>query len=108
MACNYLRSQGARVIKQNFRCRLGEIDIIARDGKYLCFIEVKYRADDRFGGPEAAVNIVKQKKISRVSVSYMKMTGLTDMPIRYDVIAIHGENRAITVNWIKNAFDYCA
>ena len=108
LACDYLKEHGAKIIRKNFRCKLGEIDIIARDGRYLCFIEVKYRTDLRFGGPEAAVNYDKQKKISKVSANYLKMTGMWEVPVRYDVLAIHGENRALTVNWIKNAFDYCA
>lgn len=109
IACDYLRSRGARIVRTNFRCRQGEIDIIARDGEYLCFIEVKFRTDDRFGGPEAAVNIVKQRKISKIALFYLNMAGLDEYTaVRYDVLAIHGDSRALTFNWIKNAFDHCA
>jgi putative endonuclease len=108
IACNYITEQGAEILNRNFRCKLGEVDIVAKDGKYLCFIEVKYRSDDRFGGPEAAVNIVKQKKICKISLSYMNIFKLPeDTPVRYDVVAIHGEDRALTVSWLKNAFEFC-
>ena len=107
LACRYLEEQGARIIKRNYRCRLGEIDIIAKDGAYLCFIEVKYRSDDKFGEPEAAVNYKKQKRICKVSKFYLYSNyKSTDIPIRYDVVAISQSDHMLTFKWIKNAFDY--
>lgn len=107
IAANYIRQMGARVIKRNYRTRTGEIDIIARDGDYYCFIEVKYRRDDKCGEPEMAVDFRKQRQISKVSryflYSFLKSE---DIPIRFDVIAISGEQGAVTLKWLKNAFDY--
>ncbi len=107
LACNYLKSQGCRIIARNFHCRQGEIDIIARDGQYLCFIEVKYRKNTDFGLPQEAVNIFKQRKISKVSRFYLYSKNLSfDIPIRYDVIAVSVNEGITAFKWIKNAFDY--
>jgi len=107
LACNYLTNQGCRIIVRNFRCRQGEIDIIAKDGMYLCFIEVKFRRNADFGQPQEAVNISKQRKISKVSRFYLYSKKLSfDIPIRYDVIAVSVNEGITTFNWIKNAFDY--
>lgn len=100
---NFLLSNGVSVICQNYRNRTGEIDIIGRDGKYLVFFEVKYRKDTGAGYAETAVNKKKQKIICRVSDYYRMKEGISDDAyIRYDVLAINGDN----INWYKNAFDY--
>lgn len=107
IACKYLISQGLRIIGRNFRCRQGEIDIIAKDKEYLCFMEVKYRSNSDFGQPEEAVNIRKQRKISKVSKFYLYSKNLSfDTPIRYDVIAVYVNEGITTIKWIKNAFNY--
>ena len=107
LVCKYLTSQGLRIIARNFRCRQGEIDIIARDKEYLCFMEVKFRKNSEFGQPQEAVNISKQRKISKVSRFYLYSKNLSfDTPIRYDVIAVSVNEGIKSVKWIKNAFDY--
>ena len=107
LVCKYLISQGLRIISRNFRCRQGEIDIIARDKEYLCFMEVKFRKNSEFGQPQEAVNISKQRKISKVSKYYLYSKNLSfDTPIRYDVIAVSVNEGIKSVKWIKNAFDY--
>ncbi len=107
LACEFLRSQGALIIEKNYRCKNGEIDIIARDGKYICFIEVKFRKSTKFGEPEEAVSCNKQKRICKVSKFYLysKYQSL-DTSIRYDVVAISPKEKILTFKWIKNAFDY--
>ena len=107
LAISHIRDNGGIILETNYRNKNGEIDIIARDGRYLCFIEVKYRSSDRFGGPEAAVNIAKQRKICKVSEYYLycKRYG-EDTPVRYDVLSMSGQDNAVTVKWIKNAFEY--
>jgi putative endonuclease len=107
LACDYLVSKGCDILSVNFRSRCGEIDIIARDGKYTCFIEVKFRKDFSYGSPEAAVNISKQRQICKVSKFFLYSRKKSfDIPIRYDVIAISGEDMEYTFHWIKNAFNY--
>ena len=107
LACEFLKSHGAKIIEKNYRCKNGEIDIIARDGKYLCFIEVKFRESTKYGEPEEAVSYIKQKRICKVSRFYLysKYKSL-DTSIRYDVIAISPEDKLLTFKWIKDAFDY--
>lgn len=106
-ACEFLAQNGAKIIERNYRCKSGEIDIIARDEKYLCFIEVKYRSGDRFGSGEDAVGINKQRKICKVSEFYLysKYKSI-DLPVRYDVVAISQTDSIYTFDWIKNAFEY--
>ena len=86
----------------NYRCKLGEIDIIARDGDYLVFCEVKYRADDRKGTPAEAVDYAKQRVISKSALYYMTVNGIDEIPCRFDVVSIE-DDRIILY---QNAFDY--
>ncbi len=107
LVCDHITDLGAAVLEKNFRCRFGEVDIIARDGKYLCFIEVKYRKDIRYGSPQEAVTSSKQKHICNVSKFYLYSKYKSfDVPVRYDVIAVSPKDNIYTINWIKNAFDY--
>ena len=102
-AGEYLKEQGYELIGYNFRCRQGEIDIIARDGRYLVFVEVKYRADSTVGNPFEAVTSAKQRTISKVASYYCLTHGYgTFTPCRFDVAAVLGEQ----IKVIQNAFDY--
>ena len=99
----YLRTQGYEILTYNFRCRSGEIDIIARDGEYLVFVEVKYRRDASRGNPLEAVDRKKQRIISKVASYYCLTHGYGEaMPCRFDVVAMLGEQ----ITLIKNAFEY--
>ncbi len=107
LVCDHLALQGARILERNYRCRQGEVDIIARDGKYLCFIEVKFRNDPKFGQPQEAVNKTKQKRICKVSQFYLYSKYKSfDLPVRYDIVAISQNDKILTFKWIKNAFDF--
>lgn len=97
----YLESHGYKIIQYNYRCRLGEIDIIARDGTYLVFCEVKYRKDERKGYPAEAVDHRKQTVLARCAMCYVAAKRLAGMPCRFDVIGILGEE----ITHIKNAFE---
>lgn len=102
MAADFLQENGYQIIEQNFYCRTGEIDLIAKDGNYLVFIEVKYRTNRKNGLPEEAVDKIKQRQIIKTAVYYMMKKGCAgDTPCRFDVVAILGT--AVTV--YKNAFD---
>lgn len=104
IACGFLTGKGVTIRERNFRCRQGEIDIIGYDGEYLVFVEVKYRKDTAKGSALEAVDIRKQQRICKVSDYYRMIHHCSfDTPIRYDVIAIDGEE----IQWIKNAFEYC-
>lgn len=89
LACKLLMLNGYQIIERNFSCRLGEIDIIAKDGKYLVFVEVKYRKNTSRGYGFEAVDAKKQRKIQNTSLYYLTTRKKSvDIPIRYDVIEI--------------------
>lgn len=101
LAVTYLKEQGAELLARNFYFRGGEIDLIAVDGEYVCFIEVKYRKNTSFGAPEEAVTTAKQKKmIQGANVFLYKNKYSADTPCRFDVISIYKEE----ITWIKDAF----
>lgn len=101
VAAKYLEENGMTILEKNFRCRYGEIDIIAKDGSYLVFTEVKYRTNASSGYPQEAVTKKKQKTIAFVANYYIMQKHLgMDIPIRFDVVAILGEE----ITHIKNAF----
>lgn len=103
-AGQYLERRGYRILEYNFRCRFGEIDIVARESGYLVFIEVKYRKNTGAGGPLEAVDYRKQRQISQAAAFYLLRKGYQeDTPCRFDVAAILGEEIMV----IKNAFLYC-
>lgn len=100
-AVSYLQEKGYEILECNFRCRSGEIDIIAREGEYLCFVEVKFRTTNSYGTPLEAVNGRKQNQIRRVALYYLVRHGLHEWtPCRFDVIAFEGER----ITHIINAF----
>lgn len=102
-ACRYLIKQGVRIEERNFRCRQGEIDIIGYEKDCLVFFEVKYRKDDSKGSAAEAVGFGKRRKICRVSDYYRMLHGCpSDMPVRFDVMAIDGDR----MEWIRDAFPY--
>lgn len=100
-ATEYLMQKGYSVRECNYHSPVGEIDIIAETGEYLCFVEVKYRTTNSFGSPLEAVDKRKQNRIRRVAKFYLMKHGLNEWtPCRFDVIAFEGER----VTHIENAF----
>ncbi len=105
-AARYLKSKGYRVIKKNYRCSYGEIDLIAPDGDTLVFIEVKTRTSTSFGEPAAAVNFRKQQQISKTAHYFLTELG-KDKDARFDVISILQEKgKEMRIDHITNAFDF--
>jgi len=96
-ACEYLKRQGYKIQFRNFRCRIGEIDIIAVKDDVLSFIEVKTRQSKMYGAPCEAVNVAKQRKIYRCAELYMQSKGIIlNMPVlSFDVIEIIKEGTAV-------------
>lgn len=100
-AASYLEKKGYRILERNFRCRQGEIDLIAQDGRYLVFVEVKYRRNKKYGEPAEAVDGKKQQKIRRTARYYLYHKGYSEQtPCRFDVVGISSEKISI----IQNAF----
>lgn len=104
MAVRYLRGRGYEIVRRNYRCPYGEIDVIARDGDTLVFVEVKYRGSAYWGAPWEAVNARKRRRISRAALSFYSGNGYEqDVSCRFDVIGIE---RGGKITHIENAFDY--
>lgn len=97
----YLEQQGYIVLEYNYRCPLGEIDLIAKDGEYLVFCEVKFRQNGRKGSPLEAVDIRKQRTIYRCAQYYLTERHVPECACRFDVIGIEGDR----ITLIKNAFE---
>lgn len=97
----YLKEQGYVILEKNFYSRFGEIDLVARDGAYLAFVEVKYRKTIKSGYALEAVTQKKIKKIYYTAQYYLYQNQIpSDTPCRFDVVAIQGQK----IQLIKNAF----
>lgn len=95
-----LKKDGYRIIERNYRNRFGEIDIIAEEGEYLVFVEVKKRSTAAFGDPLHAINIAKRRHIIRSAMFYLKANRSFDRRIRFDVVGIERDK----VRIVKHAF----
>jgi len=105
LAVTALKKRGYKILEQNYRSKLGEIDIIAAEGSVLAFVEVKARQTDQFGDPKEAITPRKQRKISMVALEYLKQTGQMGRSARFDVVAVRMSPGQPDVEIIKNAFD---
>ena len=105
VAVRYLKKQGYKIIEQNYRSKVGEIDIIAREKRTLVFVEVKIRSSRSFGSPKWAVTPKKQKTISMAALYYLKITEQTHADARFDVVSILVEGEDTQVELVRNAFD---
>ncbi len=100
-ACQFLTEHGYRIAERNYRCRIGELDVIAEENGYLCFIEVKYRRTTQYGLPEDAVGARKQATIRKVALRYLTERKIPmDRAMRFDVVAMD-ENE---IRLYRNAF----
>ena len=94
-AQRFLQQQGLKLIEKNFRCRVGEIDLIMRDEQMLVFVEVRFRKDQRFGGAAASVGRIKQQRLWRSASTYL-MRFPRAPACRFDLVAIEGND----LHWI--------
>lgn len=110
LAAQYLKEQGYQILEHNYRLRTGEIDLIAKEGERIVFVEVKTRRTLKFGVPQAAVTLAKQKQISKIALSYLQTHDMLDMPCRFDVVAIFLSSKSTPdkLEHIQNAFDFVA
>jgi putative endonuclease len=99
-ATRALLARGYRIVERNFRCKAGELDIVARDRDTLVFVEVRTRADDRFGSALEAVGYSKQRQVARVARVYLALRRPRFDTCRFDVVAITGDELVV----IKDAF----
>jgi putative endonuclease len=104
LACDALSERGYAVITRRYRTRSGELDIIARHGDYLVFVEVKARQNGSFGDPEEAVTMQKQQRMVWMATDYLTRNGLHDVACRFDVVGINTETDPPAITVIEDAF----
>jgi putative endonuclease len=105
LAAAYLKKKGYRILKKNYHCPLGEIDIIAMDCKTICFIEVKTRSTSQYDRPEVAVHKSKQQRLSKLALWFLKENRLLNARARFDVVAITKRGDLSEIEHFVNAFD---
>lgn len=105
LAIQFLKKKGYRIIYRNYKTSVGEIDIIARDGNTIVFVEVKTRTDDSFGYPFEAVNKKKRQKLKNLALLYLKRQ-VRESPVRFDVLSIfYADGKEQKIEHIKDAFE---
>lgn len=104
LATRHLKRQGYRIVARNYRTRAGEIDIIAREGASLVFIEVKGRQSTRYGSAKAAVTPRKQRQVAKVALWYLKETDQMGAKARFDVVAVTRKGGDVAIEIVRNAF----
>lgn len=104
LACVELAHRGYAILERRYRTRYGEIDIIARVGDTIVFVEVKARAGDAYGGGGAAVTPCKQQRIVRMASDFLARKGLLDQPCRFDVVTVDFEDGRPRIEVYPHAF----
>ena len=107
-AARYLRRKRYRIEERNFRCRHGEIDLVAIFHGTVVFVEVKTRQSTRFGMPQEAVSTAKQARIVRVAQAYLQQRNWQERPVRFDVIAVRIAGERTDIEHIEHAFEASA
>jgi putative endonuclease len=105
LALKKVKALGYKCIVRNYRCPLGEVDLIAKDGKTLVFVEIKTRKRKSLGYAKEAVTERKKRQLSKVALAYMKANDCSHMKSRFDVVAINIINGKSEIEVIRNAFD---
>ena len=103
LAAHFLQRRGVEILERNYRHGRGEIDIVARDGTTVVFVEVKTATSNQFGSPEGWVHSRKQQQVARIATAYLQEHRLTDVDCRFDVITVDVA-KGNEINHIKNAF----
>jgi putative endonuclease len=99
-ACDELVRRGYVIVERNYRCKVGELDVVARDGAVLVFVEVRSRGSGRYGSALETVGAVKQRRIARVAQHYLAVRRPVFESCRFDVVGITGQELTL----IKDAF----
>ena len=105
LACRHLEDLGYRILARNFRCRSGEIDVVARHGDVTVFVEVKDRRGRSHGEGHESVTIGKRRRVVRAARLYAASHGLSEAPIRFDVVSIERDSGGDRIRHDRGAFD---
>ena len=105
IALRFLKKNGYRILQKNYVCKMGEVDIVAREKDTFAFIEVKTRRSTSYGPPQMAVNQKKQEQLSKAALHFLKENGLEEAKARFDVVAILLGPKGDEIELIRNAFD---
>jgi putative endonuclease len=105
LACEELKRRGYLIVDRRFRTRCGELDIVARDGPVLVFVEVKARSSSSFGSPSESITWKKRRRLCAMAESYMFLKRLSDAACRFDVVSILENGSGHTVELMRGAFD---
>jgi putative endonuclease len=105
LACRELERRGYAIVARRYRLRGGELDIVARDGQTIVFVEVKARAGRQFGRAADAVTGLKRRRMAQLALDYLTRYRLTRCSCRFDVVSIQLENGHPTIEVFQNAFD---
>ena len=105
LACRELGRRGYEILARRYRRRGGELDIIARDGPTLVFVEVKARAGRAFGGAAEAVTMIKRRRMAQIALEYVTRHQLAHCPCRFDVVSISLDAGGPAIDVYQNAFD---
>jgi putative endonuclease len=105
LACDHLRRQGFAILERNYRCRVGEIDVVAREGETVVFVEVKERGDASHGGAVEAVTGSKRRRIIRAAELWASVHRESESRVRFDVVAIDQGPEGPTIRHERGAFD---
>lgn len=105
LAAGLLKDSGYKILFRNYKTKLGEIDIIARDKEVICFVEVKTRSSDRFGTGSEAVFRTKQRQIAKAALSFLKEKRFLDKKARFDVVSLDCSFPKPRLDLIKDAFE---
>lgn len=104
LAASYLQKQGYKIITRNYRCRQGEIDLIASEGDVLVFVEVRSKQNQRYGTPAETVDKNKQRKIRKAAENYLFVQRKSDVYCRFDVVAILWAENKPQIELYRDAF----
>jgi len=105
LAVRFLLKEGYTVLERNFKCPFGEMDIVARQGDSLVFVEVRSRRSGSFGDPLESIGLVKQKKLSRIALCYLQKHRLEGCRARFDVLGLKLKPEGHEIEIIRDAFD---
>jgi putative endonuclease len=104
-SARFLEANGYVVLARNFRCRYGELDLVAEKNGTICFVEVRMRSTSIWGDPSQTVQGAKQRRVVKSALHYLQAHALRNRMIRFDVVSVLGRGKDAVVEHLPNAFD---